>query len=136
VSKQTHGDVTVLETLDPADPFSNYSEAQYGNRTARWIKKVVAAKQVLTRAPTSRAASAASAAAAACLSTTPELSIAWRQEPFFAFIGTSGPHLGVIPAPWHREMTANLKGPDGQVRLPPQQPQTNSPAPVLCVKLL
>ena len=45
-----------------------------GNRTVRWIKKIVAEKK----------------------------------QPFFAFIGTSGPHLGVIPAPWHRERTANL----------------------------
>lgn len=91
VHKETHGDVTVLETLDPADPFSNYSEAQYGNRTVRWIRKIVAAKQ----------------------------------EPFFAFIGTSGPHLGVIPAPWHREMTANLKGSDGQPIQAPRNPAFN-----------
>ena len=91
MSKETHDDVTVLETLDPADPFSNYSEAQYGNRTVRWIKKIVAAKQ----------------------------------EPFFAFIGTSGPHLGVIPAPWHREMTVNLKGADGEPIKAPRNPAFN-----------
>lgn len=30
------------------------------------------------------------------------------QLPFFAFIGTSGPHLGVVPAPWHRRATSEL----------------------------
>ena len=41
-------------------------------------------------------------------------SIAWiRQQaraakPFFAYVGTSGPHLGVVPAPWHREATEAL----------------------------
>lgn len=62
-------------TLAPDDPFSNYSEAQYGNRTVRWISKLV--KQ--------------------------------QQLPFFAFIGTSGPHLGVVPAPWHRRRTKELR---------------------------
>ena len=44
VTKQNHDDVTVLETLDPESPFSNYSEAQYGNRTVKWIAQVVASK--------------------------------------------------------------------------------------------
>ena len=74
VKKETHDDVTELFTLDPASPWSNYSEAQYGNRTVQWITKMVSTKQ----------------------------------EPFFAFIGTSGPHLGVIPAPWHRRRTIEL----------------------------
>eukprot|EP01048_Picozoa_sp_COSAG05_P014417 COSAG05_NODE_1633_length_4368_cov_1.606934_1_plen_224_part_10 len=42
VAKEEHDSPHVLQTLDPADPFSNYSEAQYGNRTARWIKKSTA----------------------------------------------------------------------------------------------
>jgi hypothetical protein len=37
VAKGTHDDVPVLQTLDPASPWSNYSEAQYGNRTIRWV---------------------------------------------------------------------------------------------------
>jgi arylsulfatase A-like enzyme len=74
VVKETHDAVHQFETLDPASLYSNYSEAQYGNRTTAWITKIVAAKQ----------------------------------EPFFAFIGTSGPHLGVVPAPWHRRKTAAL----------------------------
>ena len=43
VRKEEHDDVPTLETLDPASPFSNYSEAQYGNRTVAWIRRVVAA---------------------------------------------------------------------------------------------
>lgn len=95
VRKETHDDTPQLETLDPASPWSNYSEAsiqslsfivqlgtnqvyslqaQYGNRTVAWITKLVKAKQL----------------------------------PFFAFIGTSGPHLGVVPAPWHRRRTIEL----------------------------
>lgn len=74
VRKEEHDDVPTLETLDPASPFSNYSEAQYGNRTVAWIRRVVAA----------------------------------GRAPFFAFVGTSGPHLGVVPAPWHRRRTAEL----------------------------
>ena len=35
--------------------------------------------------------------------------VAKKQLPFFAFIGTSGPHLGVVPAPWHRRRTAELQ---------------------------
>jgi N-acetylglucosamine-6-sulfatase len=76
VSKEEHGSPHVFETLDPADPFSNYSEAQYGNRTARWIRKMTEEEP---------------------------------DTPWFAFIGTSGPHLGVTPAPWHRERTRHLK---------------------------
>ena len=74
VRKDTHDSVPQFETLDPASPYSNYSEAQYGNRTVAWITKLVDAGQL----------------------------------PFFAFIGTSGPHLGVVPAPWHRRRTAEL----------------------------
>ena len=74
VRKDEHDSVPQLETLDPASAYSNYSEAQYGNRTIAWIRKLVAAKQT----------------------------------PFFAFIGTSGPHLGVVPAPWHRRRTSEL----------------------------
>ena len=97
VKKETHDDTPELETLDPASPWSNYSEAsiptpslicatnlgtnwlyssqaQYGNRTIAWITKLVKTKQL----------------------------------PFFAFIGTSGPHLGVVPAPWHRRRTIEL----------------------------
>jgi arylsulfatase A-like enzyme len=104
VVKEEHDSPHVFQTLDPADPFSLYSEvgggagdldrtdtpaadshrrcaarmdglqAQYGNRTIRWLKKIAAAKQL----------------------------------PFFAFIGTSGPHLGVVPAPWHRRKTMEL----------------------------
>lgn len=76
VHKETHDSIPYLETLYPSSPFSNYSEAQYGNRTIRWIKKVVAA----------------------------------GGGPFFAFIGTSGPHLGVVPAPWHRARTWEQTG--------------------------
>eukprot|EP00035_Acanthoeca_spectabilis_P012857 m.233652 g.233652 ORF g.233652 m.233652 type:complete len:233 (+) comp15737_c0_seq5:497-1195(+) len=41
-------------------------------------------------------------------------SIAWIREavknpnPFFCYVGTTGPHLGVVPAPWHRLQTENL----------------------------
>ena len=43
-------------------------------------------------------------------------SIAWlrkaaadpRARPFFLYLGTTGPHLGAIPAPWHRDYTARL----------------------------
>lgn len=64
---------TEFETLQPDDPRSGYAEAQYGNRSLRFIQDTVAAGQ-----------------------------------PFFLQIGTVGPHLPVIPAPWHREITANL----------------------------
>jgi arylsulfatase A-like enzyme len=74
VKKETHDAVHEFETLDPASPWSNYSEAQYGNRTVAWIKSLVKSKKL----------------------------------PFFAFIGTSGPHLGVVPAPWHRRRTSEL----------------------------
>jgi len=40
-------------------------------------------------------------------------SIAWirkaaKQGPFFAFIGTTGPHLPAVPAPWHKDIAKNL----------------------------
>ena len=76
VSKQTHDDPHVLETLSKADPqFGTYSEAQYGNRTQRWIRMMA--------------------------TTHPD-------TPWFAFIGTTGPHLPAIPAWWHAERTRSL----------------------------
>ena len=74
VVKETHASVHEFATLAKDDPYSNYSEAQYGNHSIDWIKRIVAEKQ----------------------------------EPFFAFVGTSGPHLGVVPAPWHRRRTVEL----------------------------
>eukprot|EP00937_MAST-01D_sp_MAST-1D-sp2_P007802 g7802.t1 len=75
VTKERHGDTHVFETIDAAHPFSNYSEAQYGNRTARWIRKMAAESP---------------------------------GRPWFAFVGTTGPHLGVVPAPWHRRAVMNM----------------------------
>jgi arylsulfatase A-like enzyme len=58
---------TTMETIAKDDPRSNYSHAQYGNRSAAFIKQAAAA-----------------------------------DEPFFVFVGTTGPHLPAIPAPWHQ----------------------------------
>lgn len=70
VVKEDDDSIPYLQTLDPKDPWSTYSEPQYGNRTINWIRKVAKAGR-----------------------------------PFFAYVGTTGPHLGVIPAPWHRMAT-------------------------------
>jgi arylsulfatase A-like enzyme len=58
---------TMMEgPLQPTDNRSNYSHAQYGNRSAAFIMQAAAA-----------------------------------DEPFFVFVGTTGPHLPAEPAPWH-----------------------------------
>jgi hypothetical protein len=66
-------DVTQLQTLSALDPRSTYSEAQFGNRSAAFIRQAATAGR-----------------------------------PFFAYIGTTGPHLPVMPAPWHRELTEHM----------------------------
>merc|ERR1712232_1109718 len=73
VVKEDDDAVTHLITIKEDDPWSTYSEAQYGNRTINWIRKVAKAGQ-----------------------------------PFFAYVGTTGPHLGVVPAPWHRLATEHM----------------------------
>ena len=95
VSKDRHDSPHVFETLQPGDPFSNYSEAQYGNRTIRWLKRMTEEE------PTT---------------------------PWFAFIGTSGPHLGVVPAPWHRARTASFEI-NGSLAHAPRTPNFNQHAP-------
>ena len=95
VTKATHNSPHVFETLDPADPFSNYSEAQYGNRSARWIRRMH------TESP---------------------------DKPWFVFIGTSGPHLGVVPAPWHRWATHDFRI-NGTLAHAPRTPNFNQHAP-------
>eukprot|EP01048_Picozoa_sp_COSAG05_P008686 COSAG05_NODE_674_length_7989_cov_2.918504_5_plen_362_part_00 len=71
VTKQTHGDSHVLGPCcaGAEAAFSNYSEAQYGNRTIRWIKW---------------------------------MDVVEPDTPWFAYIGTTGPHMSEIPAWWHR----------------------------------
>lgn len=69
VMKEDDNDVTHLLTIRS----DAYSEAEYGNRSIAWIRKV-----------------------------------ATTGKPFFAYVGTTGPHLGVVPAPWHRTITENL----------------------------
>ena len=48
VTKETHGDVPVANVLDAAsiDKWSNYTEAQYGNRSVAWIRDLVENKQL------------------------------------------------------------------------------------------
>ena len=46
----------------------------------------------------------------------------------FAFIGTSGPHLGVVPAPWHRARTARFQI-NGSLAHAPRTPNFNQHAP-------
>ena len=48
--------------------------------------------------------------------------------PWFAFIGTSGPHLGVVPAPWHRARTARFQI-NGSLAHAPRTPNFNQHAP-------
>ena len=95
VSKDTHGAAHVPESVDASHPFSNYSEAQYGNRTIRWLRRMTKEE------PTT---------------------------PWFAFIGTSGPHLGVVPAPWHRARTARFQI-NGSLAHAPRTPNFNQHAP-------
>ena len=35
-------------------------------------------------------------------------SVANKGTPFFCYVGTTGPHLGVVPAPWHRLQVREL----------------------------
>ena len=54
--------------------------------------------------------------------------IAWLRQvagsqPFFAYVGTTGPHLNAVPAPWHRDATSSLR-----VRAP-RTPNFNQHAP-------
>ena len=64
---------TTMEQISPTDPRSNYSHAQYGNRSIDFIQKTAAAG-----------------------------------EPFFVFVGTTGPHLPAIPAPWHQAIAHSM----------------------------
>ena len=85
VTKQTHGDPHVLGPCcaGPEAAFSNYSEAQYGNRSIRWIRW---------------------------------MNVAEPDTPWFAFIGTTGPHMSEIPAWWHRSAVVAMA--DKGVRAP------------------
>ena len=69
VTKQENERYTAMETLTADDPRTHYSHAQYGNRSAAWIKAAAA-----------------------------------KEKPFFAFVGTTGPHLPATPAPWHADL--------------------------------
>jgi len=64
---------TSMETFSHHTATSNYSHAQYGNRSAAFIKQTAAAG-----------------------------------DPFFVFVGTTGPHLPAIPAPWHQAIADNM----------------------------
>ena len=46
-------------------------------------------------------------------------------EPFFVFVGTTGPHLPSTPAPWHQAIADSMKGPDGKSLTAPRSPNFN-----------
>ena len=88
VTKADGEGYTKMEQLRPESAnYSHYSHAQYGNRSAAWIKQVAA-----------------------------------TGRPFFAFVGTTGPHLPATPAPWHQAIA------DGELRRrPPESPGRGHP---------
>jgi len=73
--KQDDNDTAHTFTLPEASYGRAYSEAEYGNRSIAWIRK---------------------------------MATSGSGRPFFAYVGTTGPHLNAVPAPWHRAATAAL----------------------------